>query len=388
MNFILGILFSVVMVSILALIPWLGVWACDLRYVFGVIIPYAAIIVFIVGMVYRVIGWARSPVPFRIPTTAGQQKSLPWIKQNRIDNPSNTLGVIIRMAFEILLFRSLFRNTSIEYRQGPKVTYEWEKWLWIAALAFHYSFLVVVLRHLRFFTEPIPAFVHWLEYLDSFLEMGIAPFPGFTVPGILISGFVLLAALTYLFLRRIYISQTRYISLPADYFPLFLIIGIATTGVIMRYMGAFMQFVFDVDWFTVPVVNVKELAMGLITFHPVIPQDIGTIFFIHLFLVCTLLAYFPFSKLMHMGGIFLSPTRNLSNNNRMVRHINPWDYPVKTHTYEEYEDEFRDKMIEAGLPVEKMPESESEAEAPSAEATSEEAAKADTASAPEEAEKE
>jgi hypothetical protein len=66
-----------------------------------------------------------------------------------------------------------------------------------------------------------------------------------------------------------------------------------------------------------------------------------------------LVGYFPFSKLMHMGGIFLSPTRNLANNNRAVRHVNPWNYPVEVHTYEEYEEEFREKMIEAGLPVEK-----------------------------------
>jgi nitrate reductase gamma subunit len=360
MNFILGILFSIVMVTILALIPWVGVWVFDFRYIFGVIIPYAALAIFILGIIYRVIKWSLSPNPFRIPTTAGQQKSLPWIKPSRLDNPSTTLGVLGRMFFEIFLFRSLFRNTSLEFRQGPKITYEWEKWLWIAALAFHYSFLVVVLRHLRFFTEPIPGFVKLLESLDGFFEMGI-PIPqvsGFALPGILISGFVLLAALTYLFLRRIYISQTRYISLPADYFPLFLIIGIATTGVLMRYMGAFTQFLFNFDLFTVQVVQVKELGMGLVTGNPVIPEGIGTLFFIHLFLVCVLLAYFPFSKLMHMGGIFLSPTRVLANNNRVVRHVNPWNYPVKTHTYEEYEEEFREKMIEAGLPVEKMPESQ------------------------------
>ena len=70
-------------------------------------------------------------------------------------------------------------------------------------------------------------------------------------------------------------------------------------------------------------------------------------------LVCTLFAYFPFSKLMHLGGVFLSPTRNMPNDSRMVRHVNPWNYPVKVHTYEEYEDHFREKMIEAGLPVEK-----------------------------------
>jgi len=362
MNFILGILFSIVVVTILALIPWVGVWLLDMRYFFGIIIPYAALTIFILGIIYRVIRWARSPNPFRIPTTAGQQKSLPWIKQSKFDNPSTTIGVLGRMFFEILFFRSLFRNTSLEFRQGPKITYEWEKWLWVAALAFHYSFLVVVLRHLRFFTEPIPTFVQLIESLDGFLETGIAPFAGFGMPGILISGFVLLGALAYLFVSRIYIPQVRYISLPADYFPLFLIIGIAGTGILMRYIGVFMQFLFNVDWLTVQVVQVKELTMGLVTFNPIIPEGIGTLFFIHLFLVCTLLVYFPFSKLMHMGGVFLSPTRVLVNNNREVRHVNPWDYPVKTHTYEEYEDEFREKMVEAGLPVEKMPETQKDDE--------------------------
>jgi hypothetical protein len=33
--------------------------------------------------------------------------------------------------------------------------------------------------------------------------------------------------------------------------------------------------------------------------------------------------------------------------------VNPWNYPVKVHTYEEWEDEFRDKMKAAGLPVER-----------------------------------
>ena len=103
----------------------------------------------------------------------------------------------------------------------------------------------------------------------------------------------------------------------------------------------------------VDVVGIKEMAMGLITFHPHIVEGVGSIFYVHLFFVSILLAYFPFSKLMHLGGIFLSPTRNMANNTRAVRHINPWNYPVEVHTYEEYEEEFRDKMIEAGLPVEK-----------------------------------
>jgi hypothetical protein len=58
---------------------------------------------------------------------------------------------------------------------------------------------------------------------------------------------------------------------------------------------------------------------------------------------------------MHLGGIFFSPTRNLPADTRATRHINPWNYPVHVHTYEEYEDEFREKMVEAGLPVVKQP---------------------------------
>ena len=81
--------------------------------------------------------------------------------------------------------------------------------------------------------------------------------------------------------------------------------------------------------------------MGLVTLKPSIPEGVGGLFYVHLFFVCVLLAYFPFSKLMHLGGIFMSPTRNLANNSRIKRHINPWNHAVKVHTYEHYEDEFR-----------------------------------------------
>ena len=133
----------------------------------------------------------------------------------------------------------------------------------------------------------------------------------------------------------------RYLSLPADYFPLFLILGIGITGLLMRTI-----------W-KVDLRGVKGLAIGLVTFNPAAPVGVDPIFYVHLFLVSALLVYFPFSKLMHAPGVFLSPTRNLANDNRMKRHINPWNYPVKVHTYEEYEDDFREKMKEVGLPVDK-----------------------------------
>ena len=344
MNFIISILFSGFAVTVLVLIPLVGVWALDLKVLFGVIVPYAAMATFFVGIVVRVVDWGRSPVPFRIPTTAGQEWSLPWVKSSHVDNPKGTGGVIVRMIFEVLLFRSLFRNTRFEFRStdgGPKVDYEWEKWLWLAALAFHWSFLVIFLRHFRFFMEPIPGFVHLLENLDGFLQLGVLPINGLGIPTVYITDLLMLAALTYLFLRRLYLPQIRYISLPADYFPLFLILALGLTGVLMRY------------FIRVDITAVKQLVIGLFKFSPTVPEGIGVIFYIHLFILSVLIAYFPFSKLMHFAGVFLSPTRNLSNNSRFVRHVNPWDYPVATHTYEEYEDEFREKMIEVGLPVEK-----------------------------------
>jgi nitrate reductase gamma subunit len=307
--------------------------AANLHYLFGVIIPYAAFFAFLIGIIYRVFQWGRVPVPFRIPTTAGQEKSLPWIKQNKIDNPSTTLGVVVRMALEVLLFRSLFRNTRAELREGPKLSYGSTKWLWIGGLAFHYTFLIILTRHLRLFFEPVPLPVEILESLDGFFQVG--------APVLYLTDLIFLGAVTFLFLRRVIIPQMRYISLASDYFPLFLIGAIGATGVLMRY------------FLKTDVVGIKELTMGLVTFHPVVPKGIGTIFYIHLFLVSALFAYFPLSKLMHMAGVFLSPTRNLVNNNRAVMHVNPWNYPVKVHTYEEYEEDFREKMKAAGLPVEK-----------------------------------
>jgi nitrate reductase gamma subunit len=326
-------LYAFIAVAVLLLIVYLGVGGGELEFVFGVVVPYAAVAVFLLGFVYRVLKWATSAVPFRIPTTCGQQKTLPFIKSDNLESPHNLMGAVGRMALEILGFRSLFRNTKAKLKEDQRIVYARDKWLWLGALAFHWSFLIVLLRHSRFFTEPVPGFLWGLESLDGFFKVG--------VPIGYATSVILLASVTYLFLRRVVIPQVRYISLVADYFPLFLIMAIAVSGFLMRH------------FYKVDVVTVKELAMGLVSFQPAVPEGIGFIFFAHLFFVSALFAYFPFSKLMHLGGVFLSPTRNLVNNSRTKRHVNPWNYDVKTHTYEEYEDEFREVMRGAGLPLDR-----------------------------------
>ena len=319
----------------LILFAWIGSSIPGMQYFFGVLIPYLAMAIFIGGFCYKVIQWAKSPVPFKIPTTCGQARSLPWIKHDVIDAPDNTLQVVARMFMEIVLFRSLWKNTKASVYDGPKVTYESSKWLWVFALMFHYGFLVVVTRHMRLFLDPIPVPLVWLGHFDSIFHIGVPP--------VYISSLALLGGLLFLFGRRLANRQVRYISLANDFFPLFLILGIVITGILMR-----MFIRTDID-----LVAIKQLGMGLVTFSPAIIGDIGAIFYIHFFLVCVLLAYFPFSKLMHMGGVFLSPTRNMANDSRMRRHINPWNPDIKPHSYADYEDEFREDMVEQGIPVDK-----------------------------------
>ena len=326
------ILPALVAVLALLLVVYVGVELLQLRLLFGAIIPYAAFTLFVGGFIFGVVRWARVPVPFSIPTTCGQQRSLDWIRSNTLENPPTRLAAALRVALEVLIFRSLFRNTESRVADGD-LSHATTKWLWAGSLTFHWCFLIVLLRHLRFFTDPVPGVISGLAALDGLLQIGL--------PSIYLTSVMLLAALTFLLLRRIALPQVRYMSLPADYFPLFLILGIVITGLLLRH------------FIRTDVTGVKALALGLASFHPPAAAGLHWVFFAHLSLLSALLIYFPFSKLMHMGGVFLSPTRNLPANSRAVRHINPWNHPVKAHSYEEYEDEFRQKMVEAGIPVEK-----------------------------------
>jgi len=329
----MGVLYSFFVIVIFLLFVIIGIEGLGWYSLFSVIIPYAAVVTFIAGLIFRVLKWGISPVPFHIPTTSGQQNSLPWIKPNNIDSPFTTRGVITRMALEVLFFRSLFWNERVELRRAYELLFKRNLYLWFGGLAFHWAFLITLLRHLRFFTEPVPSFVILVQGLDGILQS--------IAPTLYISNIFIFGALIYLFLRRVVYPQIRYISLPSDYLALFILLGVVLSGILIRF------------FYKVDLVKVKEWVMGMLSFNPTPLRGIGLLFYIHLFFVSFLIAYFPFSKMIHMAGFFLSPTRNLSNNSRNHRHINPWDKPVKVHTYEEYESEFREVMKEVGLPVEK-----------------------------------
>jgi nitrate reductase gamma subunit len=328
------VLMPLVMVAVLALVPYVGVQYAGLSYLFGVIIPYAAFTVLVGGMLFRLADWLKRPVPFRIPTTCGQEKSLEWIKYDRFESPAHFWEAAARVLSEVFLFRSLFRNTSAELHKDAYLAYGSQKWLWLGGLVFHWSLLVIVLRHSRFFFVMVPGFGDFLDHADGFFAI--------TLPTFYTTDALVLAAITVLVFRRLKDAKMRLMSLQTDYFPLFLIAAIVLAGVLMRYVVR------------LDIMPVKDQMLRLVHFSFDAPGEIGTLFYVHLFLVSVLAIYFPFSKLMHMGGIFLSPTRNLCNNSRQKRHVNPWNADIKFRTYAEYEDDYREKMKKANLPIEKQ----------------------------------
>lgn len=230
------------------------------------LLAYLAALIFILGFLYRVVLYFKTPSPLKIPTTPA---------------PKSSIGVVIRLIPEILFFRSLLRGGTAE------------KILWLGGWFFHVSFLLILLRHLRFFTYPVPGWVMSLQQIGIWAAW-IFPF-----------------ALLLLIVRRFLIDRLVVISLFQDYFILFLIISIGITGLLMKY------------FIRTNLVDVKAFILGLLTLSPTaVPNSL--LFLIHFSLVMLLLIYFPFSKLMHAWGALISPTRVQVDTPREVRHVASW----------------------------------------------------------------
>lgn len=224
---------------------------------------YAASGVFVIGLVRKIRSYARTPAPLKIPTTPA---------------PITAAGVRWRMAREVVLFESLFKSS---------------KWTWLLGWAFHVSLALVVLRHLRYFQEPV-----WLPVVL------IQPFGMY-------GGFAMLAALFGLWARRWLVDRVRYISTPSDHLMLALLLSIALSGLVMRFIAH------------TDILAVKAFVLGLMRFDwQALPAD--PVLLVHLALVALLMAIFPVSKLLHAPGVFFSPTRNQVDNAREVRHVCGW----------------------------------------------------------------
>lgn len=224
---------------------------------------YFAALVLIAGVANKIVQYARTPAPLKIPTTPA---------------PTTRSGVVFRMTREVVLFESLFRGN---------------KWTWIFGWIFHFGLLLVTLRHLRYFIEPV-----WLP-----IEL-VQPFG-------IYGGMAMVVGLAGLWARRFFVDRVRYISSPSDHLILALLISIGCSGLLMK-------FVFHTD-----VVAVKSFFLGLYSFDPQ-PLPTDPLLLLHLLLVALLMIIFPYSKLLHAPGLFFSPSRNQVDNPREQRHIAPW----------------------------------------------------------------
>lgn len=227
------------------------------------VLAYLALALFVVGFGWRIAKYAKTPAPLKIPTTPA---------------PLTTAGVGWRMFTEVAFFNSLFKGN---------------KWTWVGGYLFHVALALVTIRHLRYFINPLPDFFAHLQIFG------------------IIAGILMVAALGFLLVRRWWVERVRHISSPADYFFLVLLIAIGVSGLLMKFA------------YRPDIISIKHAMIGWVTFQGFeTPGD--ALFMIHFSLVLMLMALFPFSKLMHMGGIFFSPTRNQTDTPRESRHVNPW----------------------------------------------------------------
>ncbi len=224
---------------------------------------YAATVLLVAGLIYKIYDYSRTPAPLKIPTTPA---------------PTTRSGVIYRMGKEVVLFESLFKSN---------------KWIWVFGWLFHFGLFLVLARHLRYFTEPVWA---WVAFIQPFGKY---------------ASFIMVVGLAGLLARRFLVDRVRYISTPSDYLMLVLLLGIGISGMLTT-------FVVHTD-----IVALKAFFMGLMYFdiQPV-PQD--PILLAHLAMVALLMVIFPVSKLLHAPGVFFSPTRNQVDNPREHRHVAAW----------------------------------------------------------------
>lgn len=224
---------------------------------------YLSFVLFAVGIGLKIKQYATTPAPLKIPTTPA---------------PATTAGVVWRMVKEVTVFESLFTANFL---------------LWLFALLFHGGLLLVTLRHLRYFLDPVPAVLVWVQPFGIY------------------GGIAMVVGLIGLWARRLLIARVRYITTPSDHLWLALLIFLGVSGLLMT-------FVFHPD-----VVALKAFVQGVVRFAPQpFPDD--PLLRTHLLAFFVLLALFPFSKLLHAPGLFFSPTRNQADNPRERRHLAPW----------------------------------------------------------------
>ena len=227
-----------------------------IAFIFYYLTPYIALFVFVAGIVYQLARWRQqSPVPANL---------------SLFPRPRGRLARVADTLLDMFTLKGLFKVN---------------KPLWIGGFVMHFGLLLLVLGHVRAFTD--------YYFLWDLLRWGEEQQHQFSVVAGSIAGFLFMFPLFYLLARR-FSGPLKWLSNPEDYLVLGLLIMIAVTGNHMRFVvdpdthevRHFLQGLFRLNWQTAPV-------------------SAGISFVYHFAFVQILMVYFPFSKLMHtIGGLF------------------------------------------------------------------------------------
>jgi nitrate reductase gamma subunit len=228
------------------------------RFILGGVLPYIAVVVFIVAMVHRIYTWKRLAAPSMtlFPAPA--------------DDRANRRNVLK----EALLFRSLFKGDRV---------------LWSFAWTFHAVLLLIFIGHLRVFTNVD----------GTLMTMGMSAEAIQAMSGGVggAAGVVILVATVLLLTRRLALPRVREITGAADVLVLLLIGAIIITGNTMR---------FGAEHFDLALA--REYFGSLARFGGVMGQAAlqNEVFMVHMVLAFLLIMVIPFSKILHFGGIFFT----------------------------------------------------------------------------------
>jgi nitrate reductase gamma subunit len=141
------------------------------------------------GRGLKIRSYWRTPAPLLIPTTPA---------------PTSTGGVALRLTREVVFFESLFKGS---------------KWTWLFGWLFHASLLLVLLRHVRYFQQPVWAPIVFVQFFGTY------------------AGLTMVAGLAGLWARRFLVDRVRYISTPSDHLHLALLWPSDLSGLGMRFVA-------------------------------------------------------------------------------------------------------------------------------------------------------
>lgn len=191
---------------------------------------YGVYLIFWIRIIWHFIIWYRAANTFKpYPPTA-----------------KVSLDVFALIAADLFLFRRLFLSNKL---------------LWIGSWMFHLAFAFVLIKHLRFFLDPVPSIIIVMQPIGT------------------VAGYVLPVSLVYLFSLKMIRERQRYLS-RLNIFVISLIFLISTSGLALKFVAR------------PDLVQIKAFMIGVLKFSSE-PVPESSLFLFHFIMVLFLVPYLP-----------------------------------------------------------------------------------------------